>query len=340
MYVSAPDRQGVAACRPRMPRRVGRPRQVAPPDRARLAARSRSMQLEIDAPREVSVDAKSTFIKRFGDLVALLRADPGNDAAQDLALAAAAAAVETGPLEVEAGIEWSVIPDDLTLKGRLLARHVEAIRIAAGTEPDELLALARALSHDAVPVRSSPNIQVEMVEFPAPPPDRDSPRRSSGRAVRARPPPRDRASELVRAPTPGAPAVPRDRAPADRGPAGQRRAARRADRGPADGVGALARAAGTKHPEPGLGRGAHRGPRARPAGAEGPGRPSGARSASSCRRAIPRRAIEALVDEAERESEQRRAGFRGAALDRARRGGGRARSAARRRGAGCPGLLL
>ena len=133
------------------------------------------MQLEIDAPREVSVDAKSTFIKRFGDLVALLRADPGNDAAQDLALAAAAAAVETGPLEVEAGIEWSVIPDDLTLKGRLLARHVEAIRIAAGTEPDELLALARALSHDAVPVRSSPNIQVEMVEFPAPPPEETPP---------------------------------------------------------------------------------------------------------------------------------------------------------------------
>ena len=41
----------------------------------------------------ISMDSKSTFIKRFGDLVALLRADPGNDAAQELALAAAAAAV-------------------------------------------------------------------------------------------------------------------------------------------------------------------------------------------------------------------------------------------------------
>src|SRR6476620_11367387 len=99
------------------------------------------MQLEIDAPREVSVDAKSTFIRRFGDLVALLRADPGNDAAQDLALAAAVAAVESEPLEVEAGVEWSAIPDDLTLKGRLLARQVETVRITAGAEADELLAL-------------------------------------------------------------------------------------------------------------------------------------------------------------------------------------------------------
>ena len=32
------------------------------------------------------VDSKSTFVKRFGDLVALLRVDPANDAAQDLAL--------------------------------------------------------------------------------------------------------------------------------------------------------------------------------------------------------------------------------------------------------------
>jgi HEAT repeat protein len=117
------------------------------------------------------VDARSTFLKRFGDLVALLRADPGNDAAQDLALATSTAAVETEPVVLEAGVEWSVIPDDLTLKGRLLARHVETVRIAAGTGPEELLTLARALSHDTVPVHSSANIQVEMVELLTPPPD-------------------------------------------------------------------------------------------------------------------------------------------------------------------------
>ena len=133
------------------------------------------------------MEAASTFIKRFGDLVALLRADPGNDAAQDLALATSAAAIETESVVLEGGVEWSVIPDDLTLKGRLLARHVETIRIAAGTGPDELLALARALSHDAVPVQSSPNIRVEMVQFLAPPPPPPPPEPPSGPAG---PPPR------------------------------------------------------------------------------------------------------------------------------------------------------
>ena len=117
------------------------------------------------------MDSKSAFIKRFGDLIALLRVDPGNDAAQDLALAASTAAVEDEPLDIEAGVEWNVIPDDLTLKGRLLARQVELIRIAAGAEPDELLALARALSHDLSPIPSSAHIDVEMVQLLAPPPD-------------------------------------------------------------------------------------------------------------------------------------------------------------------------
>lgn len=121
------------------------------------------------------MDPKSTFVKRFGDLIALLRVDPGNDAAQDLALAAAAAVVESEPLEVEAGLEWSVIPEELTLKGRLLARQVDLIRIAAGAEAHELLALARALSHDLSPVVSSTNIEVEMVRLLSPPPQPPQP---------------------------------------------------------------------------------------------------------------------------------------------------------------------
>jgi HEAT repeat protein len=116
------------------------------------------------------VDPKSAFVKRFGDLVALLRVDPGNDAAQDLALAAACVAVEAEPVDVEAGLAWSVIPDDLALKGRLLARQVEAVHVAAGAEPHELLALARALSHDTVVIPSCPNVQVQMVENLVPPP--------------------------------------------------------------------------------------------------------------------------------------------------------------------------
>jgi HEAT repeat protein len=140
----------------------------------------------IRRPRKASVEAASIFVKRFGDLVALLRADPGNDAAQDLALATSAAAIETAPVVLEAGVEWSVIPDDLTLKGRLLARHVETIRIAAGTGPEELLTLARALSHDAIPIQSSPNIQVEMVQILTPPPAPSGPKP----AATPSPPPR------------------------------------------------------------------------------------------------------------------------------------------------------
>ena len=96
--------------------------------------------------------------------------DPGNDAAQDLALTAAAAAVESEPVEVEAGIQWSIVPDELTLKSRLLARQVEVVRVAAGADPHELLALARALSHDATPIPSSPKVRVDMVR-PIDPPE-------------------------------------------------------------------------------------------------------------------------------------------------------------------------
>jgi hypothetical protein len=125
------------------------------------------------------VDAKSTFVKRFGDLVTLYRVDPGNDAAQELALDAAAAAVADGPVEVEAGIEWSAIPGDMGLKARMLARQVDCLRITAGASSQELQSLARALAHDVTPVRSSPSIEVELVRLlapPASPPPPDGPR--------------------------------------------------------------------------------------------------------------------------------------------------------------------
>jgi HEAT repeat protein len=115
------------------------------------------------------VDSKSTFIKRFGDLVTLLRMDPGNDAAQELALSAAATAVAERSVEVEAGVEWGSIPDDMGLKARMLARQVDCLRVTAGAHPLELQALARALAHDVTPVRSSPSIEVEFVRLLAPP---------------------------------------------------------------------------------------------------------------------------------------------------------------------------
>ena len=127
------------------------------------------------------VDTTATFIKRFGDLVTLLRVDPGNDAAQDLALSAAAAAVWEAAVEVEAGVEWSQIPDDMGLKARMLARQVDRLRIEAGTDPIELQSLARALAHDLTPIPTTPGITVELVRLlPPPSPGGDAPGHGTG----------------------------------------------------------------------------------------------------------------------------------------------------------------
>jgi HEAT repeat protein len=115
------------------------------------------------------VEPTATFVKRFGDLVALLRVEPGNDAAQDLALTASCAAIEQTAVEIDVGDARAANPDDLSLKGRLRSRQVGRIRIAAGTGPHELLMFARALSHDSVPVRPSAGIQIDPVGTPLPP---------------------------------------------------------------------------------------------------------------------------------------------------------------------------
>ena len=114
------------------------------------------------------MDPRSAFIKRFGDLVAMLRVDPGNDAAQDLALTAAAAAVADHAVVVESGVEHGSGAEDLTLTGRLRARRVDLLRVGAGASPEELLRLARALSHDATPVPSTPRLRVEMAPVVVP----------------------------------------------------------------------------------------------------------------------------------------------------------------------------
>ena len=109
------------------------------------------------------------FIKRFGDLVALMRVDPGNDAAQDLALTAAAWAVALMPVEVEAAGQANGGTEGLSLRARMLARQVDRLRIAAGAEPHELEALARALAHDLTPIPSFPHVEAELRRLLAPP---------------------------------------------------------------------------------------------------------------------------------------------------------------------------
>jgi hypothetical protein len=120
-------------------------------------------------PRASGLDFNSIFIKRFGDLVALLRFDPGNDAAQDLALTAAASAVADTAVEVEAVSEVAGSADGFGLRARMIARQVDRLRIAAGAEPYELQAVARALAHDVTPIPVMPHVAVDPMRLLAPP---------------------------------------------------------------------------------------------------------------------------------------------------------------------------
>jgi len=104
------------------------------------------------------------FTQRFGDLVALLRADPANDAAQDLALETCTAIANSQPVRLEAGVEVVGEEQPLSLKSRLLARQVDTISIAPGVEEEELLRLARALAHDSAPIVSSPHVDAQLID--------------------------------------------------------------------------------------------------------------------------------------------------------------------------------
>jgi len=120
-------------------------------------------------PTSSGLDLNSVFVKRFGDLVALLRVDPGNDAAQDLALAAAASAVAGTPIQVDAASDGTGSAEGVGLRARMIARQVDRLRIAAGAEPYELQAVARALAHDLTPIPATPHVEVELLRLLAPP---------------------------------------------------------------------------------------------------------------------------------------------------------------------------
>ena len=98
-----------------------------------------------------------------------MRVDPGNDAAQDLALTAAASAVALRSVEVDASTDRFGSPEGLSLRARMIARQVDRLRVAAGAEPYELEAVARALAHDLTPIPATPHVQVERMRLLAPP---------------------------------------------------------------------------------------------------------------------------------------------------------------------------
>ena len=105
----------------------------------------------------------SLFEQAFGELVALLRTRPQDHAGQDRLLAQCTALVATRSVTLASGVEILGEEDPLSLKSRLLARMVDTVEIAPGAEAEELLHLARALSHDTAPVGSTAHIAVSLI---------------------------------------------------------------------------------------------------------------------------------------------------------------------------------
>ncbi|HEV8124055.1 MAG TPA: HEAT repeat domain-containing protein [Gemmatimonadales bacterium] len=108
------------------------------------------------------------FADPFGRLVLLLRLEPANVPAQKEALRQAMTVLRTGTLRLETGFESSDLPDDTTLKGRLLSRRVEVIHFEAGASPSDVLFVARALAQDQAPLIGSPDIVIELLPESAP----------------------------------------------------------------------------------------------------------------------------------------------------------------------------
>lgn len=98
----------------------------------------------------------------------LLRLEPANIPAQKDALRQAMTILRMGSVHLETGIEYSDLPDETTLKGRLLSRRVEVIHFEAGAAASDVLFIARALAHDKAPLIGSPDIVIELLPESAP----------------------------------------------------------------------------------------------------------------------------------------------------------------------------
>ena len=122
-------------------------------------------------PAPLPDSPSALFTACFGRLVVLLRRRPGDLGAQKDALRSAMAELRRGPVRIEAGIEYSDVPDDSSLKGRLLYRFVDSIAFAAEAPAGEVLALARALAQDRGPIPSTPSVLVELVPSSSARPD-------------------------------------------------------------------------------------------------------------------------------------------------------------------------
>lgn len=103
------------------------------------------------------------FAEPFGRLVALLRLEPANVAAQKEALRQAMTLLRFGPVLLDAGYESSSLADEGSLKSRLLARRVDTVQVFPEAAAAEVLRLARALADDVVPLLDSEHVAVRLL---------------------------------------------------------------------------------------------------------------------------------------------------------------------------------
>ena len=108
--------------------------------------------------------AESPFAEAFGYLVQQLRSGPDDhDAVREL-LTKVSLLVAREPAQEEAGIQLSGMLNEISLRGRMHARGVDTIRVAAGAAAEELLALAEALAREDGPIPSTDVVQAGLVE--------------------------------------------------------------------------------------------------------------------------------------------------------------------------------
>jgi len=111
------------------------------------------------------VTVESPFAEAFSRLVQQLRSGPDDpDAVRDL-LTKVSVHVARQPALEEAGIQLSGMLNEVSLRGRMHARGLDAIRVAVGAPAEELLALAQALAQEDGPVPSTDRVQVDLVEL-------------------------------------------------------------------------------------------------------------------------------------------------------------------------------
>ena len=107
---------------------------------------------------------ESPFADALGRLVQQLRSGPDDrDTVREL-LTKVSVHVARQPAVEEAGIQLSGMLNEISLRGRMHARGVDLIRVAAGAPAEELLTLAEALAQEGGPIPSTDLVQVTLVE--------------------------------------------------------------------------------------------------------------------------------------------------------------------------------